>query len=397
MKVYDIIAEKYYPYEEQSFNEGLRGDAARWALKKGKSLIKPNSANKGLGPKSKAGKNYRDTLKKNKADAAATKAAKDVAARKYAEKRIANIPSAANALVSIGGVAYYVNDYFNSVGLVEVDWEEYKKNNFTAEPPNRFAGMPYEEALIRAENDRQALLGKATIGIITTSGFIGKFIGWMGKGVQFAGLGVATVSPMTGVGVIAGGKLLTKISEAMVMVNQKLPLLSPVLRASFATLMEQDFMKVVTQHALAYMVFSNVGYFTSKVVGFLNTALQTILTFIKDKLGIDVKGFIKDKFGVDTDKYTDTPIKPDPKKEKEIADKEKTTVADLINGVKVTDPDGYLTTNRATLSAPMVQNALDRAKLQGLPNPLDDLKKYPRRPGAVYPQDLLSSAMPGPS
>jgi hypothetical protein len=119
---------------------------------------------------------------------------------------------------------------------------------------------------------------------------------------------------MAGVGVIAGGKLLTKISEAMVMVNQKLPLLSPVLRASFATLMEQDFMKVVTQHALAYMVFSNVGYFTSKIVGTLNTALQTILTFIKDKLGIDVKGFIKDKFGVDTDKYTDTPIKPDPKK-----------------------------------------------------------------------------------
>lgn len=386
MKIYEIVAEKYYPTAISNLDEGARGKLLKYLL--------PSRKSKGLAPKSKKAKEYRDMRKQNKADAAANKAARDASARKYAERKIANIPNAANALVSIGGVAYYVNDYFNAIGLVEVDWQEYKKNNYTAEPPNRFAGMPYEQAIIQAEKDRQALLGKATLGIITTSGFITKFVGWMGKGVQFSGLAVgAAGATTTGAAAVMGGKLLTKISEAMAKVNQKLPLLSPALRASFATLMEQDFMKVVTQHALAYMVFGAIGSFTSRVVGTLNTALQTILTFMKDKLGIDVKGFLKDKLGIDLDKYTDTPIKRDPVKEKEIADKQKAKVANFINGVDVTDADGYLTTDTKILTAVQVQDAIDRAHLKGLPNPLD---KFKRKPGAVYPTDIMVSRMPGP-
>ena len=386
MKVYEIIAEKYYPTSSSDLDEG-----------KGKRIIQrflPSKKPKGLAPQSKRARDYRDALKKNKADLEAAKAAKDAAARKYAERRIATLPNAASALVTAGGIAYYVNDYFQNVGLVEADWEEYKKNNYQAEPPNRFAGMPYEEAIIRAEKDRQALLGKATVGIITTSGFIGKFIGWMGKGVQFTGLGVAaTGNVMAGGAVAAGGKILTKVSDALAVVSKKFPMLSPAARASFAVLMEQDFMKPITQSALAYMVFGSVGWFTDKLVGTLNTALQSLLTFLKDKLGIDIKKFVKDKFNIDLDKITDTPIKRDPAKEKEIADKEKETVASLINGVKVTDPDGYLTTNPAILNAGPVQNAIDRAHINGQPNPLD---KFKRRPGAVYPTDIMSSRMPGP-
>ena len=380
MKVYEIIAEKYYPKEISDLDEGVKSKILKYLL--------PSKKPKGLAPGSKRAKEYRNMLKQNKADAAATKAARDAAARKYAERRMATLPNAASALVTTGGIAYYVNDYFENVGLVEADWEEYKKNNYQAEPPNRFAGMPYEEAIIRAEKDRQALLGKATVGIITTSGFIGKFIGWMGKGVQFTGLGVAaTGKVMTGGAVAAGGKILTKISDVMVSVNKKFPLMSPAARASFAVLMEQDFMKVITQHALAYMVFGNIGWFTDKLVGTLNTALQSLLTFMKDKLGIDIKEFLKDKFNVDLDKYTDTPIKRDPAKEKEIADKETQTLKDLINGVDVTDPQGFLTTNRAILSAPQVQLEISVAKKEGKPHPL---KKFKRKPGVQYPEDLIN-------
>jgi hypothetical protein len=252
MKVYEIIAEKYYPHEEQSINEGAAGAALGWALKKGKSLIKPNSANKGLGPKSKAGKTYRDTVKKNKADMLA----KNQAAKEYAQKQVSGLSTAGSALVTLAGAGYYIYDYFEAIAPIEADWEAYIKNGNQAEPPNRFAGMAYPEALEQAESDRNALLGKATLGILASSGFVGKFVSWMGKGVQFVGLGATAIgSPAVGAAVGAAGKILTGVSSLIQKVTG-----SAAGKVALIAFMESPMMKPIMETAIAYAVFANVGW-----------------------------------------------------------------------------------------------------------------------------------------
>lgn len=381
MKVYDIIADKYYPVDRSDLDEGIK--------KKIIQKILPSKKPKGLAPSSKRAKEYKDMLKQNKADAAATKAARDAAARKYAERRISSLTPSANALVTAGGISYYVYDYFQAIAPLETEWLEYKNNGYKADPPNRFAGMPYEEAIIRAENDRQALLGKATVGIITSSGFIGKFIGWMGKGVQFTGLGVAAVgAPMKGAAVGAAGKILTGISNLITNTAMKHPKWTAAGRVALIAFMESPIMKPIVESAIAYSIFGSIGYFTSKVLEGLNMAYKAFQKFMKDTFNINIPDIAPS--------ITDTPIKRDPEKEKEIADRNEKSKAAMINGVDVLDPDGYLTTNPRILGSVPVQQELDVAHLERKPNPLDDLKKYPRRPGAVYPEKLMKSTKSGP-
>lgn len=338
---------------------------------------------RGLDPKSDLAKKYRDILKKNRLNYTGAELAKrNAAAKAWARSRMRGIDKVASALVTVGSFAYYVNDYYENIFVLEDEWKAYvesTKNGTPLKLPNRFDGLAYEEAKQRFDTERNVLLGKATIGIITGAGFVGKFVQWIGGAAKTGGivLGV-TGAPVTGFAVGVAGRILNGVGSLLNKVVGSGTAVNAAGRAALIAFFEKsEAGKLIQQSALAYMVFGVVGWFTDKVLDGLRAGYK-LLQDLAEKIGItlpNLPSVVTPGGGSD---------KPDPELEKR--EKERQSKTKFVGGIKVTDYDGYLINNKTALLAPHIQNAIDIAKADGKPHPLADI---PRKPGVQYPEDAI--------
>jgi hypothetical protein len=266
-------------------------------------------------------------------------------------------------LISALGVAYYIYEYWTSVTALEDDLAEYVealKSGADVSEENQLRGCASEEeARELAIETREQLLGKATAAILLSVGFFGKFVANFGKLVQFFGFRF-TGSAITGL-----GNLVNAVGR--------------VGGAAFLTWIETtESGKAFMKHWATLLVLGGIGNVTSRVINGIIGAIDSAEEWLEKKTGLDVPG---------------VPDAARSKIEPSSAEKDAAYAANQakqkeINGVTITDKDGYLRTDPDLYSNLKIINAVGRALRGGQPNPLD---VAPRKPGVTYPEFKLDS------
>jgi hypothetical protein len=339
----------------------------------------------------KFNQDYRQRLKQAKIDYPKSELAKNLArARFKGAERLKEIGNAYNWVVNIGGSAYYIQDYYTNVGILEQEWKDWtdsKKNNTPLKMPNRFADMTYSDAEAKFDSERNTLLGKATIGVVTATGFAPAFAKFAtGKAAM---LGIAGVKSGTATGLIGGGAL----AASMGILNAGARVMSAIAgrgasgaagRTALITWLEttkegRDFQ----QSWAVQMLFSVTGWFTDKVLAALRIAYKG-LQKLAAQFGITLPD-LSDKVqpgggGQNPDRVL--------KDKEEQENKEKASKRIEIDGIPVTDSEGYLTTDPMILRQGKVQIAINDAKRKGQPNPLDKIPRHPTKPYSSEVQGL---------
>lgn len=368
MKVYEIVS------KDNLVDEGLKADLTKkigrwWSGKRRKAQA--DAARAARQDKSwltgRAKYSVKNLTGRELADAVAKRAAAGNRARALA--KIKSFGGTFMNVLSMLGIAYYVQDYWTNIDVVETQWEEYLAALKSGKVPegNMFVNedgtlMEHNEALAKAQEIRQELLGKATAGILAVGGFLGKFISGFGsivKIVPIPGFGIAG-SALKGLGA------LFKLGE-----SQKAIRLS-----ALAWLETSETGKELMQHWIAVSFLRAVGYGTDRFLKLLETSVDELEKWLEEKTGLDVPG-VPDALR--------SKIKPDPEEEKRTADRDAKKI--YVNDVLVTDYDGYLTTSRDILLSPKIKNEIWRAKQAGQPSPLAAI---PKKPGASYPPEVLN-------
>lgn len=341
----------------------------------------------------KFNQDYRAKIKQAKIDYPKSELAKNLAKAKFrAGEQLKSIGSAFNWITSIGGSVYYIEDYYTQEGLLTQEWEAWKasvKNNTPLKMPNRFADMSYSEAESKYDSERNSMLGKATIGIITSTGFAPAFLKWT-TGKAASG-GLIAMKTGTFTGAVGGGA----VAASMGVLNAGARLMGLIAgrtatgavgRTALITWLEttkegKDFQQSMIVQAL----FSVTGWFTDKVLAGLRlayTGLQKLAAKFGIKIG-DLPPSMQPGGGSQKpDKQLADKEKKE-KKEKETGDRE-TGIS--FGGVGVTDSKGYLLNDPILLRHPSVQLAIRDAKDKGLPSPL---QKIPLDPSKTYKDEVL--------
>lgn len=306
-----------------------------------------------------------------------------------AEKKLKEIGSAYNWVVNIGGGAYYIQDYYTSIGLVEAEWKEWvesTKNNTPLKMPNRFADMSYSDAEAKFDSERNTLLGKATIGIVTSTGFAPAFLKYFtGKGTN---IGVAWMKTGSLTGVTVGTSLaatagiMNKIAGAMNFALGNTGT-GAIGRTALITWLETTKEGRDLQQAWAVQaLFSVTGWFTDKILAGLRIAYNSLQDALA-RIGINIPTLSTRLQPGGGSQNPDRELKD--REEKAEAERQKKLVK--INGIVVTDKDGYLRNDPTVLRQPRVQGALDDARNSGKPNPLAAI---PLNPAVTYSSEIKS-------
>jgi hypothetical protein len=336
----------------------------------------------------KFNQDYRQRLKQAKIDYPKSELAKNLAKSKFkAGLKLKEIGSVYNWVVNIGGSAYYIQDYYTNIGVLEKEWEDWvnsTKNNTPLKMPNRFADMTYSDAEAKFDSERNTLLGKATIGIVTSTGFAPAFFKFASGKAAMAGIAAMKTGTATG---IAGGGA---VAASMGILNAGARLMNLVAgkgpggiagRTAIITWLETTKEGKDFQQAWAVqMLFSVTGWITDKVLAGLRIAYNG-LRELAAKFGINLPA-LSDKLqpGGGSQK-PDKELKD--KEEKERAARDAKMIS--VGGVSVTDRDGYLINDPTTLRIPKVQYAITQARDTGKPNPFDAI---PLKPGVNYDSEV---------
>lgn len=369
MKVYEILSEQQVNELNLGFIPGVTKAAdyvskAYKGYKRGKDLKAAKAARDARNAKNIFGQ-YKYSLKglkgAERAEMVLKRAKAGADAAKLAQ-RAKSIVSWDNILTLLG-VGYYVFDYWISILAVEADLKEVQeaaKSNGEVGADNMFGGMSAEEALNEAKDTRNQLLGKATAGILLSTGFLGKFINGFGRVIQLV--------PVVGaVGVIPRvfGWALDKTFAGGP--GRKLA------TAAFLTWAEStDSGKAFMKHWATLLVLGWLGKAASAAIDGIVAVADEIEKFIEEKTGVDVPG-VPDA--------ARSQVKPDPETEK--AQAAAAANVKYIGDLQVTGNDGYLRTDPDFYTDPAVINMVRKAVEAGKPNPLDAM---PKKPGHVYPQ-----------
>jgi hypothetical protein len=326
---------------------------------------------------------YRAKLKQAKIDYPKSQLAQRTARIKFkAGQKVKEIGSAYNWVVSLGGTVYYIQDYYENIGLLEEEWREWvesTKNNTPLKMPNRFADMSYSDAEAKFDSERNTLLGKASLGVITSSGFALKLLNtvtglglkgsvalFKGGGVVSGGAGTVAFGLMNGIGRLMAGIVGNTATGA-------------VGKTALMTWLETTSEgKAFQQSVVIQMLYSGIGWVTDKILQGLRAGYEYLQKLAK-KLGInlpDLSNKLKPGGGSQ---------KPDKelKDKADQAEKERQSKTVNVGDITVTDYDGYLLNNPVELQAPDVLNSIKIAKIDGKPHPL---KGIPLKPGVDYSQ-----------
>lgn len=258
-------------------------------------------------------------------------------------------------ILSMLGVAYYVNEYWTSITAVEDDLVEFSeaiKNKSNVSDDNMFKGFASEqEANDEAATIREELLGKATLSILASTGFVGAFVKNFGK--------IVSMLPMLGI----PGKIISVLGS---LVQKTSVVGGAALLAWFETESGKAFLK---EWAFALiMLGKGVSTAITLGVGLVDAAEK----WLEDKTGVDVPG-IPDAA---RSKIEPSAAQNLAASQKEIANRK------FIGSIQATDAEGYLRTDRDFFSNPSIINAVGKALYNKQPSPLD---AFPKKPGAKYP------------
>lgn len=281
-------------------------------------------------------------------------------ARAAAWERMKQFGNAFMGVLTTLGVAWYVREYWAEITILEQDYQEFVdsiEKGTELKPGNQFAGMEESAALEHAEQLRQTILGEKISKILLISGFLGKFVSGFGKLSSI-------IFPTASKPIIWLGQFI-KFAEG-----------GPARRLAVIGFLEgTPEGKELMNGAIAYMIFRAVGWTADMFLKAVEGAVDAAEAWIENKTGLDVPG-IPDE--------ARSKIKPAPG----AADREAQAAANSleVGGVRVTDKDGYLTTDRVALTMPLLRSAVRHARQYNKPNPLDGI---PLKPGATYPQDVL--------
>jgi hypothetical protein len=333
---------------------------------------------------------YRQRLKQAKVKYPDSELAQRAAKISFrAGQKVKEIGSAYNWVVNIGGSAYYIKDYYTNVGLLEAEWKEWvesTKNNTPLKMPNRFADLSYSEAEAKFDSERNSLLGKATIGIVTSTGFAPAFLkATTGK---LAAGGVAWMKTGSLSGVVVGAPvaataaIMNKMASAM---NLALGTTGTgaVGRTALISWLEttkagRDFQ----QAALIQFVFSVTGAITDTLLASLRIAYNSLQDVLA-AAGINIPTLSTKLQPGGGSQNPDQALRDKEDKENAAAEAKKIK----IGGIDVTDKDGYLINDPMILRLPKIQGALDTARNKGQPNPLAAI---PLKPNFTYNPEIAS-------
>lgn len=326
---------------------------------------------------------YRQRLRQAKIDYPKSELAQRAARIKFrAGQKVKEIGSAYNWVVSVGGTVYYIKDYYENIGLLEEEWKEYvasTKNNTPLKMPNRFADLSYSEAEAKFDSERNTLLGKASLGVITSSGFALKLL----NTVTGLGLKGSLVALKSG-SVVAGGSatvafgLMNGIGRAMagILGNTATGAIGKTALITWLETTAEG--KAFQQSVVIQMLYSGVGWITDKILQALRAGYEYLQKLAR-KIGVNLPD-LPDKV-----KPGGGSQKPDRelKDREEKAEKERQSKTVNVGDVTVTDYDGYLINNPVELQSPSVINRIELAKSNNKPHPL---KGIPLKPGVDYSQ-----------
>jgi hypothetical protein len=327
---------------------------------------------------------YRQRLKQAKVKYPDSELAQRAAKISFrAGQKVKEIGSAYNWVVNVGGGVYYIKDYYENVGVLEAEWKEWvesTKNNTPLKMPNRFADMSYSEAEEKFDSERNSLLGKASIGIITSTGFAPAFLKWSTGKLAAGGVIAMKTGSLTGIAVGAPLAVTAGIMNKMAgMMNFALGNTGTgaVGRTALITWLEttqagKDFQ----QTWVVQMLFSAAGWVTDKVLAGLRIAYNSLQDFLA-KYGINIPTLSTRLQPGGGSQNPDQALRDKEDKENAAAEAKRIKIA----GIPVTDKDGYLINDPTTLRIPNVQNAIIQAVDAGKPNPFDAI---PLKPGIEY-------------
>jgi hypothetical protein len=306
-----------------------------------------------------------------------------------AGQKVKEIGSAYNWVVNIGGGVYYIKDYYTNIGLLEAEWKEWvesTKNNTPLKMPNRFADMSYSEAEEKFDSERNSLLGKASIGIITSTGFAPAFLKWSTGKIAAGGVIAMKTGSLTGVvvgaPVAATATIMNKMAGAMNLALGNTGT-GAVGRTALITWLEttqagKDFQ----QTWVVQMLFSAAGWVTDKVLMALRIAYNSLQDALA-AVGINIPTLSTRLQPGGGSQNPDQELRDREDKENAAAEAKRIK----IGGIDVTDKDGYLINDPSVLRQPEVQSALDTARNKGQPNPLAAI---PLKPNFTYKPEISS-------
>lgn len=388
MKIYDIIAEQQQVDEILGVIPGVTraADAAKKAYQgyqRGKDLKTANAIRKARSAKNIFGQ-YKYSLNGLKGQARIDMIAKRaIASSQAAAKAKAGISAmpGAGTIIQTLGLGVIVYNYLTQIWSVENDFEEFKaakqQGKEVSNADNMFGGMAtVEEARELALETREELLGYATAQIIAVAGLAGKFVSVIASALKLIpGIGPVIGYPMQGfgwlLGKLSGGNTALAASTRLALV---------------AWVSSPQGIEFLRKWSNGWLIALG-GLVTDWLGEGAAIAIDTMV-----ELGDQAAKWVSEKTGIAVSVPDAARSKLQPTQaEKDAAasaDSIPASNAPTINGIRITDKDGYLRSDPDFYNNLKIKNAVGRAVNAGQPSPLDQAK---RKPGVTYPEFIPSS------
>jgi hypothetical protein len=382
MKIYEIITEEQKVDEFLGAIPGVTraADAAKKAYQgyqRGKDLKAAQAARKARNAKNIFGQ-YKYSLKglkgQDRIDMIAKRAAASASAAAKAKNGFALVPSLGTVLQALGATTIVYN-YLTQIAAVEEDFEEFKAaiaaGKKVENADNMFAEFSsVKDAREKALETREELLGYASAQLLAVTGLAGKFVSVLGSALKI----VPVFGPLVGYPMQGFGWLLSKLggSNTAMAVSVRTALVAWISSPQGIEFIRKwsDGLLI----ALGGMVTDWLG----KGVAF---AIDTMM-----ELADEAAKWVSEKTGLEIAVPDAAKSKLTPTKAEKDAEAAAGGIAGpsgpVINGIAITDKDGFLRSDPDFYNNMKIRIAVKQALEKGQPNPLDQAK---RKPGVQYP------------
>lgn len=382
MKIYEIVSEEKQVDEFLGAIPGVTraADAIKGAYQgyqRGKALKAAKAARDARQAKNIFGQ-YKYSLKglkgQDRLDMIAKRAAASAKAVEKAKKGYALVPSFSTVLQGLG-LGAIVYNYMVEIAAVEEDFEEYKAATEAGKPvenkDNMFAeSKSVSEAREQALEIREELLGYASAQMLAVAGLAGKFVSLLGSAIKI----VPVFGPLIAVPTKGLGWVLNKLSggNSALATSARLAMVAWVSSPQGIEFLRKWSDGVLI--AAGYWVTSWLGRGVAAAIDTMMDLADEAAKWVSEKTGVDIS--VPDAA---KSKLTGTKAERDAEAAaKGVAGPSGPT----INGIAITDKDGFLRSDPDFYNNMKIRIAVKQALEKGEPNPLDQAK---RKPGVQYP------------
>lgn len=381
MKIYEIVSEQQQVDEFLGAIPGVTraADAIKGAYQgyqRGKALKAAKAARDARQAKNIFGQpkySLKGLKGQARIDMIAKRAAVSAKAAEKAKNGFSLVPGLGTVLQALGATAIVYN-YLVQISAIEEDFVEFKAaieaGKKVENVDNIFAEFTsVAQAREQALETRKELLGYATAQLLAVSGLAGKFVSVMGQALKL----IPVFGPLVSVPVRGAGWILTKLSGG----NSALA--TSVRLAAVAWLSSPQGIEFLRSFYGGILIAVG-GYITDMfgeaaafaIDGMMELA-DELAKYVSEKTGIEIKV-------PDAAKSKIVPTKAE--KDAEAAAGIAGPSGPTINGIAITDKEGFLRSDADFYNNMKIRIAVKQALEKGEPNPLDQAK---RKPGVQYP------------